>query len=88
MSPVVARVLRLPIVSPTAVVQAEYEGTCFVADVNLEISATDCDLVVGKEWVALLRLVNADCDRALRSRAEGSDSPFEAAIDSECTRHR
>ena len=36
-SPVIAHVLQLPVVSPTAVIQAEYEGICFIADVNLEL---------------------------------------------------
>ena len=57
MSPVVARVLQLHGISPTAVVQAEYDGTYFVGDVTVEIRATDSDLVVGKEWVALLQAV-------------------------------
>ncbi|KAF8123672.1 hypothetical protein EV363DRAFT_1095102, partial [Boletus edulis] len=60
--------------APTAVIQAEYCGTCFTADVSVEIDHIDCDVIVGREWIAFFHLVVND-PRSGSGQAVDCDSP-------------
>ncbi|KAF8119392.1 hypothetical protein EV363DRAFT_1198921, partial [Boletus edulis] len=53
-----------------AVIHAQYLGTNFTVEVPVDIGDINCDVVVGREWISLLRLVPA----ALCSRARSSPS--------------
>jgi hypothetical protein len=56
---------------PRAVLSAEHEGDSLVTDVPFEIvPALDCEVVVGREWISLCRIVAADFRRPTRN------SPF------------
>ena len=53
-APVITHMLQLCDSSRTTTVQAEYGGTYFITDVTVEVRTANCDLIIGKEWVALL----------------------------------
>jgi len=40
-----------------AVIQAEFCGTCLMADVPIDMADVDCDIIVGHEWIILFCLV-------------------------------
>ncbi|KAF8438097.1 hypothetical protein L210DRAFT_3631486 [Boletus edulis BED1] len=49
-----------------AVVQAVYIGTSFTADVPVEVTDIDCDLIIGHEWISLLNVVSNDTRSVVR----------------------
>ncbi|KAF8124234.1 hypothetical protein EV363DRAFT_1178358 [Boletus edulis] len=45
---------RYEISSSCTVIQANYLGTIFTADVPVDFRLIDCDVMVGHEWISLL----------------------------------
>ncbi|KAF8122158.1 hypothetical protein EV363DRAFT_1183345 [Boletus edulis] len=52
--------LRLNGDAHSVIIQADYRGTSFTADVSFEVDHIDCDIVVGREWIAFFHLVVDD----------------------------
>ena len=77
-SPVIAALVSGGAPLSRGIVQALFCGSCFTADVPVDIGDIDCDLVVGREWMALFRLVTDDRPAIVRgSRADVVPSSVE-----------
>ena len=77
-SPIVAsRSEGLPFLD-RAVVQANYQGTCFTADVPIVVRDIDCDVIIGREWISLLCLVVSQLNGA---GAKPHGSPFPSHLE-------
>ena len=54
----------------THVVQAEFHGMYFTADVPIDVEVIDYDLVVGHGWISLFRVIVDDCPAAVRDTCQ------------------
>ena len=80
-SPTVAsRSEGLPLLD-RAVVQANYQGTCFTADVPIVVRDIDCDVVIGREWIPV-RTGHAQSGSCVLTCARAHPSACEPKYDS------